>query len=112
MRPCCWIADGSVNGQIDAYFSWPGFFGLGALLTQAAGLDSPMSMANWSPLVLNLLYALPLLVIFRWATDDTRLQWVLRLFPALKRFWTLPAVHLSGGQKQMLATARAIRRDE
>ena len=40
--------------------------------------------------------------------DDTRLQWIFTLFPALKRFWTLPAGHLSGGQKQMLATARAI----
>jgi branched-chain amino acid transport system ATP-binding protein len=29
-------------------------------------------------------------------------------FPALKRFWHLPAGHLSGGQKQMLAIARAI----
>jgi branched-chain amino acid transport system ATP-binding protein len=40
--------------------------------------------------------------------DDTRLQWIFSLFPALRRFWTLPAGHLSGGQKQMLATARAI----
>jgi branched-chain amino acid transport system ATP-binding protein len=40
--------------------------------------------------------------------DDTRLQWIFRLFPALRRFWTLPAGLLSGGQKQMLATARAI----
>ena len=40
--------------------------------------------------------------------DDTRLQWIFTLFPALRRFWTLPAGHLSGGQKQMLATARAI----
>ena len=70
------IADGGVNGDIDAYFNWPGLLGLGALLTQAAGLESAISMANWSPLVLNLLYALPLLVIFRWATDDTRLHWL------------------------------------
>jgi len=40
--------------------------------------------------------------------DDTRLQWIFTLFPALRRFWTLPAGHLSGGQKQMLALARAI----
>jgi branched-chain amino acid transport system ATP-binding protein len=32
----------------------------------------------------------------------------LGLFPALKRFWNLPAGNLSGGQKQMLAIARAI----
>ena len=37
-----------------------------------------------------------------------RLEWMLGLFPALKRFWTLPAGNLSGGQKQMLAIARAI----
>jgi branched-chain amino acid transport system ATP-binding protein len=37
-----------------------------------------------------------------------RLEWMLGLFPALKRFWNLPAGNLSGGQKQMLAIARAI----
>ena len=40
--------------------------------------------------------------------DDARLQWIFTMFPALQRFWTLPAGNLSGGQKQMLATARAI----
>ena len=40
--------------------------------------------------------------------DRNRLDWVLGLFPALKRFWNLPAGNLSGGQKQMLAIARAI----
>jgi branched-chain amino acid transport system ATP-binding protein len=40
--------------------------------------------------------------------DADRLDWILGLFPALKRFWTLPAGNLSGGQKQMLAIARAI----
>jgi branched-chain amino acid transport system ATP-binding protein len=37
-----------------------------------------------------------------------RLDWILELFPALRRFWNLPAGNLSGGQKQMLAIARAI----
>lgn len=40
--------------------------------------------------------------------DRARLDWIFSLFPALKRFWSLPAGHLSGGQKQMLAIARAI----
>lgn len=40
--------------------------------------------------------------------DSARLDWMLGLFPALKRFWNLPAGNLSGGQKQMLAIARAI----
>ncbi len=40
--------------------------------------------------------------------DSARLDWIFGLFPALKRFWNLPAGNLSGGQKQMLAIARAI----
>ncbi len=40
--------------------------------------------------------------------DEGRLDWVFRLFPPLKRFWNRPAGNLSGGQKQMLAIARAI----
>jgi branched-chain amino acid transport system ATP-binding protein len=40
--------------------------------------------------------------------DDARLQWIFRLFPALQRFWLRPGGLLSGGQKQMLAIARAI----
>ncbi|HYN59287.1 MAG TPA: ABC transporter ATP-binding protein [Rubrivivax sp.] len=40
--------------------------------------------------------------------DMARLEWVFGLFPALKKFWLYPAGKLSGGQKQMLAVARAI----
>ena len=40
--------------------------------------------------------------------DAQRLEWVFGLFPAMKRFWQHPAGLLSGGQKQMLAVARAI----
>ena len=40
--------------------------------------------------------------------DPQRLDWIFGRFEALKRFWQLPAGHLSGGQKQMLAVARAI----
>lgn len=40
--------------------------------------------------------------------DNARREWVLALFPALAKFWTTPAGLLSGGQKQMLAIARAI----
>ena len=42
------------------------------------------------------------------APDAARLDWIFGLFPALKRFWQLPAGLLSGGQKQMLSIARAI----
>ena len=40
--------------------------------------------------------------------DEARLHWIFELFPALKKFWLSPAGKLSGGQKQMLAVARAI----
>jgi len=40
--------------------------------------------------------------------DTTRLDWLFALFPALKTFWLHPAGKLSGGQKQMLAIARAM----
>jgi branched-chain amino acid transport system ATP-binding protein len=34
--------------------------------------------------------------------------WIFSLFPAVEKFWNHPAGKLSGGQKQMLAVARAI----
>ncbi len=40
--------------------------------------------------------------------DESRLEWIFGLFPALKRFWDTPAGALSGGQKQMLAIGRAL----
>lgn len=40
--------------------------------------------------------------------DAKRLAWIFGLFPAMKTFWNALAGNLSGGQKQMLAIARAI----
>jgi branched-chain amino acid transport system ATP-binding protein len=40
--------------------------------------------------------------------DTQRLEWIFGFFPPLKKFWHSPAGKLSGGQKQMLAIARAI----
>lgn len=40
--------------------------------------------------------------------DSARLDWLFEVFPALKKFWKSPAGSLSGGQKQMLAIARAV----
>ncbi|MEH7414415.1 ABC transporter ATP-binding protein [Neobacillus drentensis] len=36
-----------------------------------------------------------------------RMDWILELFPDLKKFWKKPGGYLSGGQKQMLSIARA-----
>ncbi|MEO5693858.1 MAG: ABC transporter ATP-binding protein [Usitatibacter sp.] len=40
--------------------------------------------------------------------DARRLEWILGFLPALRKFWNYPAGKLSGGQKQMVAIARAI----
>jgi branched-chain amino acid transport system ATP-binding protein len=42
------------------------------------------------------------------AMDATRLDWIFGFFPPLKKFWLSRAGTLSGGQKQMLAIARAL----
>jgi branched-chain amino acid transport system ATP-binding protein len=54
-----------------------------------------------------------MLLAARWARhagqiDGKRLAWIFSLFPAVEKFWNHPAGKLSGGQKQMLAVARAI----
>jgi branched-chain amino acid transport system ATP-binding protein len=40
--------------------------------------------------------------------DAARLAWIFAMFPAVEKFWHHPAGKLSGGQKQMLAVARAM----
>jgi len=40
--------------------------------------------------------------------DMARVEWLFGFFPALKKFWHYPAGTLSGGQKQMVAIARAL----
>jgi branched-chain amino acid transport system ATP-binding protein len=42
------------------------------------------------------------------ALDMQRVDWICGFFPALKKFWHYQAGNLSGGQKQMVAIARAI----
>ena len=42
------------------------------------------------------------------ALDEARVEWIFGFFPALRKFWNYPAGNLSGGQKQMVAIARAI----
>ena len=65
----------------------------------------PESMAIFSALSVkeNLILAAR-----KGAMDTARLEWIFGFFPALKKFWNYPAGHLSGGQKQMVAIARAI----
>ena len=70
------LSHGGVKPSIDAYFDWPGFFALGALVTKLAGWHSAVAFAAWGPLLFNLLYLAPLLAIFSWASDDRRVRWL------------------------------------
>ena len=65
----------------------------------------PESMAIFSTLTVreNLLLAARAAPL-----DQARVDWICGFFPALKKFWHYPAGNLSGGQKQMVAIARAI----
>lgn len=44
---------GSVLEAYDTRFSWPGFFAAVAMLGQAVGVDNPMALLNWAPVVLG-----------------------------------------------------------
>ena len=67
---------GAVAPSVDAFFNWPGFLALGSLIVKAAGWHSELAMLGWGPLVFNLLFLAPLVVIFRWASDDPRVTWL------------------------------------
>ena len=61
---------------MNAYHNWPGFFALGALLTEVAGFNSALSFASWAPLFFNLIDLGALLLILRACTTDRRLIWL------------------------------------
>ncbi|MGH3168907.1 MAG: hypothetical protein ACRDN0_23875 [Trebonia sp.] len=52
--------NGHLNGSIDIYQHWPGFFALAAWFDRLAGVSSPLAYAKWAQLVFELA-ALPLL---------------------------------------------------
>jgi len=70
------LGHGDVKPVIDAFFNWPGFFALGALISRAAGFHSALAFAAWGPLFFNLVFLAPLVMIFRWASDDPRVTWL------------------------------------
>jgi hypothetical protein len=70
------IRNRGLDANLDAYFSWPGFFGLSALITKIAALSSPVALIRWAPPFFNLLYLAPLVVIFKSATSDQRALWL------------------------------------
>lgn len=74
-------------------------------VAQAGIAYVPETMAVFSDLTVE---ENMILAARRGPIDSARLDWIFGFFPALKKFWHSPAGVLSGGQKQMVAIARAI----
>ena len=63
------------GGELAAYYQWPGFFTLNALIEHVTGLKSALSYASWGPPVINAAMIAPLVSIFRGVTKDRRIVW-------------------------------------
>jgi hypothetical protein len=64
-----------LNGY-DARFSWPGGFSLGAVLVSWVGKSNAYSFLRWFPLVIELSYLAPLIVIAKNAGVSRRAGWL------------------------------------
>jgi hypothetical protein len=62
--------------DVDARFSWPGGFSLGAVLVSFAGLNNALAFLRWFPLIIELLYMAPLIVIARFSGVGRRAAWL------------------------------------
>jgi hypothetical protein len=75
-------AHGALNGSIDIYQNWSGFFALAAWFGKVAGVSSALAYAKWSQLVIELA-SLPLLHLIYDALPLTnRQRWVALLLYA------------------------------
>ena len=61
---------------LDARFSWPGFFTAIAAVVGMAHLGNALGLIRWTPLILNLAYALPIFVIARALLGSTSRAWL------------------------------------
>ncbi len=75
---------GKTLPELDARFSWPGFFALAAMATRAAGLPDAMPLLEWTPVVFNLLFGAVVYRLARATSLDARGGWlaVWLFFPA------------------------------
>lgn len=66
---------GETAPMLDARMAWPGFFALFAFVGKAAGITDLTTILNWTPLLSNLLYLLPFVLILRQVVATTRARW-------------------------------------
>ena len=67
---------GHVLTNFDARFSWPGAFSLGAVLVAFVGKSNALDFLRWFPLVIEILYLPPLLVIAKCSDVGRRAGWL------------------------------------
>ncbi len=66
---------GQLNPNLDAYFSWPGFFGLLGMLSDATGMHNLIGLSTWAPLAINVLLLPALLAMAVRLTSNRRHAW-------------------------------------
>nr|WP_062340298.1 lipopolysaccharide biosynthesis protein [Herbidospora sakaeratensis] len=83
--PVAWTIGGFVDyiartGEtltaLDARFNWPGFSVFSAFMIRAAGVEDAAALLNWWPLISNVAYLVPLIVIVRRLQADRRAKWL------------------------------------
>ncbi|MCH6471076.1 hypothetical protein [Sinomonas terrae] len=67
---------GQLDPRLDAYFNWPGFFALLAMLSGSTGARDLTSVATWAPVGVNILMMVPLLALATRMTSNWRHAWV------------------------------------
>jgi hypothetical protein len=82
--PTAWLHAGFTNQimvtgetltNLDARFSWPGFFSGAAVFASAVGAE-PAALLRWAPLMFALAYLPPLALLFRSFTGSWRVRWI------------------------------------
>ncbi|MFC5215832.1 lipopolysaccharide biosynthesis protein [Streptomyces coerulescens] len=66
---------GSAVPDLDARWSWPGFFAVAAFAAKACGVSDPTELIRWWPLAIQLLYLVPMFLLVRHMRASWRAKW-------------------------------------
>ncbi|MET8831158.1 lipopolysaccharide biosynthesis protein, partial [Streptomyces sp. NPDC004608] len=66
---------GTAVPDLDARWSWPGFFAAAAFVAQACGVDDLTEVIRWWPLTMQLLYLAPMFLLTRALRAGWRARW-------------------------------------
>ncbi|MFE6363272.1 lipopolysaccharide biosynthesis protein [Streptomyces sp. NPDC057806] len=66
---------GSAVPDLDARWSWPGFFAVAAFVAQSCGVSDLTEVIRWWPLTMQLLYLVPMFLLTRSLRASWRARW-------------------------------------